>query len=537
MSKENHNPAKSIIWIPFWLMIAVLFALTYTQSPLYEGNQNTKFLHGLADAGLGYLDQDWLANTADPLPVFTYLVAQTARVSERLFYAYYALLFGVYVFSLFGISVQLYKIDKSVVKSTLFLLGTFALHSRYLIRFTQRAFGFDFEFLHSGVAGQYLLGLEFQNSVFGVFLLFSIYLFMKRHYIWSILAMAVATTLHSAYLFSAALLTISYSLIIFWENLHKTPGTPNSTLKKLLQAAIQPILLGLLMLVLVLPVLWYNQTALAAASPETWRLALDILVNERIPHHSLPAVWLGPTAYIQVVLIIIGLILVKNSRLLTIMLTLFTGALLFTIIQIQSNDYSLAALAPWRVTVLLVPLSVHLILAAAISWMVDRLRIQDSARLTPWIALAAVLGIIILAMGGVRIQRNYGTGSRMRQANAMMDFVKSTVDPGDLYLIPPLENDLNDFRLYTGVPIVINWKSHPYKDIELLEWNERVQSAQRYYVLHQQADAMACELLYELAQEYRITHVVFKSRDIQPFCDFMAEVYSQKSYSIYSLTL
>jgi len=537
MSNGNYNPTKPIIWILFWLVIAVLFSLTYTQSPLYEGNQNTKFLHGLADAGLGYLDQDWLANTADPLPVFTYLVTQTARISEMLFYAYYALLFGVYVFSLFGINAQQFKIDQSLVKSTLFLLGTFALHSRYLIRFTQRTFGFDYEFLHSGVAGQYLLGLEFQNSVFGVFLLFSIYLFLKRHYIWSILAMALATTLHSAYLFSAALLTISYSLIIFWENLHNPSSTPISTLKKLLQAAIQPVILGLLMLVLVLPVLWYNQTALAATSPETWRLALDILVNERIPHHSLPAVWLGPTAYIQAVLIIIGLILSLKSRLFPIMLTLFAGGLLFTIIQIQSNDISLAVLAPWRVSVLLVPLSIHLIVAVAVSWMVDRLGIQDSSRIIPWIITAAVLGIIILAIGGGKIQRNYGTSSRMRQANAMMDFVKSTVGPGDLYLIPPLENDLNDFRLYTGAPIVINWKSHPYKDIELLEWNERVQSTHSYYVSHQQGDGMACELLYELAQEYRVTHVVFKSRSIQPVCDFMAEVYSQKSYSIYSLTL
>ena len=537
MSIENYNPTKPIIWILIWLVIAVLFALTYTQSPLYEGNQNTKFLHGLADAGLGYLDQDWLANTVDPLPVFTYLVTQTARVSERLFYAYYALLFGVYVFSLYSISSHLYKMDKSLVKSALFLLGTFVLHSRYLIRFTQRSFGFDYEFLHSGVAGQYLLGLEFQNSVFGVFLLLSIFLFLKRHYLWSILAMVVATTFHSAYLFSAALLTISYSLLIFWENLHKHPSTPKFTLKKLLQAAVKPILLGMLMLALVLPVIWYNQTTLAASSPETWQRALDILINERIPHHSLSAVWLGPTVYIQVVLIIVGLILSIKSRLFTIMLTLFAGGLLFTIIQIQPNNYSLAALAPWRVSVLLVPLSVHLIIAAAISWIVDRLGILDSSRSALWIVSAAVLGMIILVIGGVRMQRNYGTSSRMRQANAMMDYVKSTLVPGDLYLIPPLENDLNDFRLYTGAPIVINWKSHPYKDIELLEWNERVQSAQRYYVLHQQADSLACEMLYEITQEYQITHAVFKNRSIQPVCDFMSEVYSQKSYSIYSLTL
>ncbi len=537
MSIDSHNSVKPFILIAIWILIAALFALTYTQSPLYEGNQNTKFLHGLAAAGLGYLDHDWLANTVDPLPVFTYLVTQTVRVSERLFYTYYGLLFGVYVFSLFGISAQLYKLDKSLIKSTLFLVGAFALHSRYLIRFTQRTFGFDYEILHSGVAGQYLLGREFQNSVFGVFLLLSIYFFLKKYYIWSILAMAIATTLHSAYLFSAALLTISYSMIIFWENLHSLSSNNISKPKILLQAAIKPVSLGLLMLVLVLPTLWYNQTVLAATSPETWKLALDILVNERIPHHSLPAVWLGPTSYLLIFIMIIGVLLSAKSRLFPVMLTLFAGGLLFTIIQILSNDTSLAVLAPWRVSVLLVPLSTHLIIAATVSWMIDRLQIKDSSRLTPWITTVAVFCMILLAIGGMRIQRNYGTSSRMRQANAMMDYVKSTLVPGDLYLIPPLENELNDFRLYSGAPIVINWKSHPYKDIELLEWNERVQSTQKYYELHQRADALACERLSQLVQEYRITHVVFKNRSIQPVCRFMEEVYSQKSYSIYSLTL
>ena len=48
------------------LVLILVFALSYQQWPLYSSNQNTYFLHGLADGGVGFLELDWLAQTADP---------------------------------------------------------------------------------------------------------------------------------------------------------------------------------------------------------------------------------------------------------------------------------------------------------------------------------------------------------------------------------------------------------------------------------------------------------------------------------------
>ena len=70
-----------------------------------------------------------------------------------------------------------------------------------------KTLGFDFELLHTGVANQYLLGPEFQTNVFGAFLLLSIYAFLQRKYVWTILWVAVAAVIHPAYLFSAGWLT------------------------------------------------------------------------------------------------------------------------------------------------------------------------------------------------------------------------------------------------------------------------------------------------------------------------------------------
>jgi hypothetical protein len=40
---------------------------------------------------------------------------------------------------------------------------------------------------------------------------------------------------------------------------------------------------------------------------------------------------------------------------------------------------------------------------------------------------------------------------------------------------------LQTFRLATGAPIVVDYKSHPYKDTEFLEWYERLQLVERCY--------------------------------------------------------
>ena len=60
------KPLKSV---GGFLLVACVFSLAYGQAPLYYSNQNQYFLHGLAQAGVGHLHEDWLANTVDPTPV------------------------------------------------------------------------------------------------------------------------------------------------------------------------------------------------------------------------------------------------------------------------------------------------------------------------------------------------------------------------------------------------------------------------------------------------------------------------------------
>ena len=61
MLKDLNYPRlhRTLIFL-FW---SICFGIAFTQWPLYSENQNTKFLQGLATAGMGYLSNDWLANT------------------------------------------------------------------------------------------------------------------------------------------------------------------------------------------------------------------------------------------------------------------------------------------------------------------------------------------------------------------------------------------------------------------------------------------------------------------------------------------
>src|SRR5438105_6292167 len=85
----------------FW---AAAFALAYGQAPLYYSNQNQYFLHGLADAGYGSLNEDWLAQTGDPTPIFSALVTVTVRYFHPwMFYLFHGVLLAVYVAVLLGV--------------------------------------------------------------------------------------------------------------------------------------------------------------------------------------------------------------------------------------------------------------------------------------------------------------------------------------------------------------------------------------------------------------------------------------------------
>jgi hypothetical protein len=495
----------------FW---ALAFGIAYTQSPLYSSNQNTKFLHGLADAGKGFLNEDWLAGTLDPFPVFSFLVYVTYRYfHEALFYLYNVLIYGVYLYSLSAIAARIYKVDSSRSRYLTFLVILIALHSYAFDSLSQKIFGFELAQLHYGVAEYHIIGRIFQPSVFGVFIVLSIYAFLCEKPFLATFLLGLSAIIHPAYILCSAILTLSYMAITFREQ----------------KSAKKALAVGVFNLLLILPVVSYFSIRFSPTSAETWNNAQEVLVNFRSPHHLNPHVWLDGLVYAKVFLALIAMYLVRNTKLFPIMVLPCLTAVILTIAQVLSGDPSLAALAPWRIAVFLVPLSLSIIVAYLVTRFCEIFHgaIANNQKLLTSLNFAVAL---VLVLYGAATQVKRHAKYYRDDSIPMMNFVRETKSSGETYLIPV---ELEDFRLYTGAPTFVTFKSGPFKDIEYLEWYKRIVKAGDFYAANN--NDVVCRVLKELETHYRLTHVVIKGPRSDPGCGNLSELYRDDKYRVYRI--
>jgi len=503
-----------------FILLSVLFAMAYSQSPLYTSNQNQYLLHGLAAAGVGHLDQDWLAGTLDPTPLFSKLVELTIRIThlDSLFYLFYALLMGVYVVSMAGIADLLFNLRSSRTKSLIFMAAFTGIHSAGLRFALSRWLGSNWTYaLEDGVADQRMLGPVLQPSAFGVFLALSLYLFLRRRHYLAATTVAIAVAFHPTYLLGAALLVLAY----LWSEWRE-----GKSLAWLLG-------MGLLALVLVSPILYYVYTSFSGSSPETTAQARQILANYRIPHHALASQWLDATAWFKLGLIAAAIVLAfrlgkanlvgpVSTRLANVMLIISLLAGLLTLFQVVSGNTALALLFPWRISILLVPLATTLLLA----FLVDRLWTSILARSVRNQHLANLLSTLViffaLLLGGMRfvldLQRKALAPERPLEA-----YVAEHQSAGEIYLIPI---KMQDFRLETGASAYIEFKSIPYRDTDVLEWRRRIRQADRFY------DQGDCTILEQLSGQEGVSHVVLPAEAASPTCYGLDVIYQDQAFRL-----
>lgn len=481
----RENQFKKIgLQVIFWLGLTLLFSISAGgTSFLFSGNQNTKFLFGLADAGWGDLAADWMANTKDPLPIYSFLVKITAQyLHPYFFYAYQVLLNGLFLFSVVGIIDHMYQIKKSKLHYLTFLSICLLTISSFWPANSQMM-------LYEGVANQFIGFNNLLPNSFGFLLFFSLYLYLKEKRIASILAIAGACYFHSAYLIGGASMVAAYMLIDFLE-------------KKDLK---QIMAIGAFALVLVLPVVIYNYRANSDATIEQIQQAAHIVVNLRIPGHTVVSEWWDQVAFTKIVIMAVALAITYRSKMFPLLATGFVFSVVPIIVLAIRPSNQLNALQLWRVSVFFVPLSTMIILG----WLISNLPALRDGK------LSVVQGATILLLAGIAVA--YGVEDQISEIDdyngirelKMMHFVDSVRQPGDLYLVPTQDLFTYRFRLEAGAPIFVNWKTHPWNAVEVLEWYKRIQLADRFYRL---SGSQACDLLAELQTDYDITHVMLNNK-------------------------
>ncbi len=517
----------------FLVLGTALFALAYTQAPLYYSNQNQYFLHGLADAEEGYLARDWLARTADPTPIFSAGVEFTIRFLQPwTFHVFYAVLMGVYFVSLNGLDASLAGPGGGWGRRLLFAGLLVAVHSAALRWGSQRLFGADYPwYFQSGLAGQYVLGAMFQPSTVGVLLILAILLFVHDRPFTAVLIACAAATVHTTYLLGAGLLTFAFMVALWREGQGRRAG-----------------LLGAWAFLLVLPIAVYAWIRFRPESPESFDAAQHILAHFRIPHHCLPELWCDGIALLQIGWMILGILLVRG-RLFPVLVTTFIGAAALTLLQIATGDDTLSLLFPWRISAVFMPIATAILLGRLATPLAHALgnTVAGGVGLILAAALAVAGGAIVF------FQQGYQSNT---QELELLAFVSAHKQPDDLYLLPVgipnlkattrgslssdfkklaarktdqriVPIDLQRFRLHTGAPIFVDFKAIPYKDVDVLEWKRRlVLNAEIYRWIRAGKSA---DVLDELRQN-RITHVVVPT-DVT--LDDWPVAYADPSFRVY----
>lgn len=469
----------------FGFLGCLIFCLSHTQFILYHSNQNTKFLHGFTNAGHGFLENDWLSNTWDPLFAFTALVRFTYEyLSPFYFYIYYYVLLSLYFIFVIRIISKVVDINKNSYSMLIFATVFVFIHSALLSQISLEAIGISLtRLLTFGFAYQYMFNHYFQPSVFGILILISLYYFIDKKYFVAVVFSSAAMVLHSAYFLHAALLTIIYMAYAYVET------------KRLFQS----FFIGLLSLFIVLPVVINSLQHFESVQPEIQAQARKIVVDYIIPFHSIPKNWFSVAEVFKIAITIAGIIVVRRNRISSVLIVFFLVAILFTFIDFIFPNNTLRFMAPWRLSVIFYPLALLLLIGYLVKQTTWLHRHKKCCGIVSLVLLAGCLAF------GVFHQFHLADKHEKRVYSGLMNYIKQNKKEGNTYFIPPY---IDDFRLYTGASIFVNSKSHPYRSKEIIEWFNREQYARQFYM----DKTVDMDDIEKLASTYDITHVVLHAQ-------------------------
>jgi hypothetical protein len=289
----------------------------------------------------------------------------------------------------------------------------------------------------------------------------------------------------------------------------------------------------------------YMIAAFRPTSLGLWVQAQAILVHYRLPRHALVATWLDTLVYVRVAIVLLGLYVLRRTELFRIMAAFFLTAVGLTLVQVLTQNDTLALVFPWRFSTVLVPVSTMMILAHVLSRLLDDLERRVPRAGSAVVALSVLAMAGLVAAGGLEMARRFdskvqaesgavtGFGARTYvisvESGPVMRHIRATMSPEDTYLIP---EDWRYFRLFTGAPAFIEFWFIPYNDVAVIEWYKRVRLADAFYAATGDA---RCGMLGELSESYKVTHIVVSASD-SGGCRNWQLLFGDGKYTLFKVT-
>jgi hypothetical protein len=472
--------------------MALIAALCKSHFQQFTSNQQTYLVRAVAAARASdILSADWFVQTTDPVRIFTFVARVLSRWGgDSSLIACNVVLGAVLIFSLAGIATSACRAASGpAARGALPSIAWVAFFGSMWIVPS----GFMHRLLFDGVAGQQAYLPYFQPSNLAVLLLLAVWLALSGANLCAVFVAAIAAWLHPTYTLSAAFFTLGVAVATAWQG-------------RDIRRAIVLLLGGATLLAQ--PTL----IVLADFSPtsrELARQAAELLVTKRMPHHASIGAWADGVALLQCAPVFAALS-VSRGRQQAMLWVWAVIALLATASVAWLGRPELNLLFPWRATVWLIPACSALVLGAAIA------RCQRFELASPLARVCApILCAVLLIAGVLELRRKVATedflGVNLARSIALHDRQHWT-------LLSPV--DWEGVRLNTPAAIYVDFKSHPYKDVEVLEWARRVDQARAIYA---QSGPNACrELLELLSAEPRLGFVLAPHSAHWDSCSFLA---------------
>ena len=440
------------------IYLSFLFAIASPIEPLFSENQNIYLLRGVAKAFGLPLANDWTVNQTDHLFLFTWLTEISYSISPILFYIYHISLSFILVYSLYTISKKLIKnkIDNHI--TVYFFLFLFIAN--------------QFLNILDGLAGQYILGSYFQPSSFGVFLAASIAFFLFDKYFTAIICCLIAAYFHPTYILQAVFLTITYQLILLKKRNFR-----------------QALFIGAVALIGISPLIYSLYYLFADVPFEILKKSQEILVYDRIHHHAIFSSWaLTNHSLLGFTTLTGALVIFRNSQnIIFLIATPLILSVIFVIFAHLTTNLTMLLMFGQRASVWLMPFVASLLIMRSIS-IIDWVNIFNLPQKV--ISFTTILFILILSCGGIYKTMVY---HYYKPSNVILKYTDrpgsivdkelysflSSLDYNDGILLIPIKRE--KIRLNAKVPIFVDWKSHPYKAGEVIEWRLRVSLAEAFY--------------------------------------------------------